>query len=151
MSQEIEIEFDRIKVAQCYRIKVMIALSPFILFLGLGFILMYVYYRWIDQWFTQLLINSIKYSMDEKTIRAEKGIIYFRRVIVPLDQITDITIAQSPIMKYLDMWSLQIQTAGRCGYPEITLWGVFNPEQVRDEILTARETFLKSIKSMSKD
>jgi uncharacterized membrane protein YdbT with pleckstrin-like domain len=143
-----EIEFDRVKVAQYYRIKVMIFLSPFILLLGLGLVLMYVYRRWIDQWFTQLLVNSIKYSMDDKTIRVEKGIIYLRSVAIPLDQITDIVVVQSLPMKYADIWALQIQTAGSSGFPEATLLGLFHPEQVRDEIITTREAFLKSIKSI---
>jgi uncharacterized membrane protein YdbT with pleckstrin-like domain len=145
---EQEIEFDRVKVAQYYRIVVMIGLSPFVLFCGLGLVLMYIYHRWIDQWFTQLLVNSMKYSMDDKTIRVEKGIIYLRRAVIPLDQITDIIMVQNLLMKYAGIWTLQIQTAGRSGYPEARLLGVLNPEQVRDEIMTAREAFLKSIRSI---
>ncbi|MDR1484261.1 MAG: PH domain-containing protein [Planctomycetaceae bacterium] len=143
-----EIEFDRVKVAQYYKICVMIALSPLVLFLGLGLVLMYVYNRWINQWYTQLLVNSIKYSMDEKTIHVEKGIIYLRSTVIPFDQITDITIVQNLPMKYAGIWELRIETAGRSGFPEATLLGLFNPEQVRNEILTAREMFLKSIRSI---
>jgi uncharacterized membrane protein YdbT with pleckstrin-like domain len=98
---------------------------------------------------SQLLVNSIKYSMGDKTIHIEQSIIYLRKTTIPLDQITDITIVQKFQMKYVGMWALQIQTVGsRYYYPEVTLLGLFNPEQVRDEIMTAKETFIKSLKSM---
>jgi uncharacterized membrane protein YdbT with pleckstrin-like domain len=87
--------------------------------------------------------------MDDKTIYAERGIIYFRRVAIPLDQITDITLVQGLVMRYFNIWTLQIQTAGRgYAFPEAVLICLQNPEQIRDEIINTRETYIKSLKSI---
>jgi membrane protein YdbS with pleckstrin-like domain len=121
---------------------------PFVFVYGIGFILCFIYCFGIAWWLSPMSANARRYWLYDKTLHADQGIIVSRRSVIPLDQITDVVLVQGPIMRFARIWALQIQTAGKgTGYPEVTLLEIINPEQVRDEIITARDAYLKSLKS----
>jgi len=84
--------------------------------------------------------EALRYSFDDKALRVEKGLIFKSRKTIPFDKITDMELIQGPLLRAFDMWNIKIQTASTGSQiPEATLVGVINPEQVREEILAARD------------
>ena len=86
-------------------------------------------------------IASLNYRVEGTTLRVDQGIITYQRKAIPLDRVTDIVMVQGLLMRLFGIWKLHIQTAGTSGTTaEANLWGVKNPEAVRDSILELRDT-----------
>ena len=57
-----------------------------------------------------------------------------------IDRVTDVVIVQGPIMRWCGIWGLQVQTAGTGqGVPEAILYGLSDPENVRDQLMAERD------------
>ena len=71
-------------------------------------------------------------------MRADGGVFFLFRKSIPFERITDIALVQGPLLRHFGIWAMRIQTAGsaRC---EATLYGVRNPEEVRELILSQRQ------------
>ncbi len=88
--------------------------------------------------------QSLEYRMDEESLSVSScvtlwGFVLSRREkCIPLAKITDMKLVQGPILNKMDLWLLQIQTAG-AGYqfPEATLYALDKPHEVREQIQLA--------------
>jgi putative membrane protein len=90
-------------------------------------------------------VDAMRYFFDKRALRVEKGVLFKSRKTIPLDKITDLELVQGPLLRVLNMWNIKVQTASTAQQlPEATLYGVVNPEQVRDEILAAKDEYIKS-------
>ncbi|MDR1959514.1 MAG: PH domain-containing protein [Planctomycetaceae bacterium] len=147
---EKEIPFDHKKVAAYFTARGLGPCAVFVLVFGIGIVMGIVYLAGIAWWLSPMQAGRRKYRLDDKTLRVDKGVVFLSRKAIPLDRITDIALVQGPVMRYIGIWALQIQTAGNGGVatPEAVLYGMFHPEQVREEILTARDAYLESRKSI---
>jgi len=111
---------------------------------GIGLIAALVYAFSIGEWLPQKQANALRYWLDGPVLRVEEGVYSLKRKAIPLDRITDLTLWQPIFMRPFDIWFLTVQTGGTgTQVPEAVLVGLHNPEAVRDEILKAREVFLK--------
>jgi len=147
---EKEIDIDRQKIITY---NAWLGFLPCILFLpvfGLGLIfaaiqvaLIYYYYpRWTA---------TLRYCLDDRSLRVEQGMLFKSRKTIPLDKITDLELVQGPLLRALGMWKIKVQTASTGSQmPEAMLVGVIDPEQVREEILATRAEYLKSHVSLGR-
>jgi membrane protein YdbS with pleckstrin-like domain len=88
--------------------------------------------------------NSLDYRLDDDTLAVSSCFTLGRLVLrrqelrIPLAKITDVKLVQGPLLNYLDLWCLQVQTAGMGSpLPETTLYALEDPRQARDQILQA--------------
>ena len=87
--------------------------------------------------------DALRYCYDSRALRVEKGLLFKSRKTIPLDKITDLELVQGPLMRALGMWIIKVQTASTGSQmPEATLWSVINPDQVRDDIVAARDEYI---------
>ncbi|MDR3109720.1 MAG: PH domain-containing protein [Planctomycetaceae bacterium] len=116
----------------------------FVITIGLG--VWFVYSKCIAPWLLPWQMDETHYRLDENTLRVDKGVIFLSRKSIPLDRITDIAFVQGPILRLAGIWEVRVQTAGNSGTttPEAVMYGIINPEQVRENILSARDTYIKS-------
>lgn len=111
---------------------------------GLGIIVALIYAFSVGEWLPQKQANALRYWLDGSVLRVEEGVYSLKRKAIPLDRITDLMLWQPLFMRPFDIWILTVQTGGMgAQIPEAVLFGLHNPEAVRDEILKAREAFLK--------
>ncbi len=83
---------------------------------------------------------AFSYWMEKATLRIDEGVLCRSRKSIPLDRITDIELFQGPLMRLWGIWGLAIQTAGSAqASAEGTLYGLMEPEQVRDTIMMERD------------
>jgi len=93
---------------------------------------------------TPIMTYALRYRMDAHVLRVDKGVLFKSRKAIPLDKITDLELVQGPLLRALGMWTIKVQTASTgLQTPEATLIGVSDPEQVRDEIMAARDKQIK--------
>jgi membrane protein YdbS with pleckstrin-like domain len=101
---------------------------------------------YILPWYYERHANALRYSLVSKALRVESGVLFKSRKTIPFDKITGLELVQGPLLRYLDMWIIKVQTASTgARMPEATLLGVLHPEQVREDILAAKEEYDKSL------
>ena len=146
-----EIGIDREKIITYHQWQGLLPYLPLVLCCGLGLIPAAVWWFAVAPWYLPRWVNALRYSVDNKVLRVESGLLVKRRKTIPLDNITDLELVQGPLLRALDMWTIKVQTASTGSHmPEAVLGGVINPEQVRDEILAARdEHFMQRVAAKS--
>jgi len=109
-------------------------------FLGIGLILAAIHAVTFGPWLSKKQSQALAYWLDSNTLRVDQGVFFLKRKAIPLDRVTDVVLAQGPLMRLCGIWELRVQTAGTGQTtPEASLYGVTEPEKVRDELLAARD------------
>jgi len=141
---EKELDIDRDKIATYCMWQGLLTCAPFVLLFGIGLIFAGVLYAF-EKIYRPRWVKALRYCLDDKSLRVESGLLFRSRKTIPLDKITDLELVQGPLLRHLDMWTVKVQTASTASQlPEATLLGLVNPDQVREEILSAKTAFLKS-------
>jgi hypothetical protein len=118
-------------------------------FFGLGIVAAVLYALTLGPWLSRRQAEELKYWLDGTTLRVDEGVFFLKRKAIPLDRVTDVVLAQGPLMRWCGIWSLQVQTAGTGqAVAEATLYGVADPEETRDHLLAARD---KAVSERRKD
>lgn len=88
-------------------------------------------------WWIPLYYDTMVYTLTTTEISWRRGVWFRQTGIVPYNRITNIDIIQGPVMRYFNISSLRIQTAGYSAQPmaELRLHGIERPEELRDRIL----------------
>lgn len=141
MPEPQEYEIDRVAVARYlfWLQLLVIGLAGLCLF-GIGILLAVIFALTLGRWLPKKQAGALRYWLDGSTIRIDQGVFFLKRKAIPLDRVTDVVLSQGPLMRRFGIWALQIQTAGT-GHQlaEGVLYGVKDPEAVRDELLAARD------------
>ncbi len=96
---------------------------------------------WIGgQWITARYLERMSCTLTEKSLKVERGIMVRKEMTVPLDKITDVGLVEGPIMRYMDLQAVRIETAGQStAGAAIQLVGVRNARAFRDAVLEQRD------------
>jgi putative membrane protein len=141
---EKEIEIDREKIKTYIVWRDLLPCALLIPACGLGLLLAAIQLPFLI-WYYPRWVTTLRYCLDDRSLRVEKGLLFKSRKTIPLDKITDLELVQGPILRAFEMWDIKVQTASTGSQmPEAVLLGVINPEQVREEILAIRGEYLES-------
>ncbi|MEE9390959.1 MAG: PH domain-containing protein [Planctomycetota bacterium] len=89
---------------------------------------------------TKKYLDNMSCTLTERTLKVSRGLFVRQEKTVPLDKITDLGLIQGPIMRYFDIQSLSIETAGGSGQSAlVTLTAVENARDFRDAVLAQRD------------
>ena len=109
-------------------------------FCGGGLVLAILHAFTLGPWLSRKQADALHYWLDGSTLRVDHGVFFLKRKAIPLDRVTDVVLAQGPLMKVWGVWELRVQTAGTGqSVPEATLYGITDPEAARDMLLAARD------------
>jgi membrane protein YdbS with pleckstrin-like domain len=137
---EFEIDRDKVYAYALAFSTLLIALLGFFMLCGVGVVLAPVWYFAIGPRVVRRQVDALRYWLDGSTLRINQGFIFVGQKAIPLDRVTDVVLAQGPLLRRYGIWTLGIQTAGTGGQAaEGQLYGVVHPEQVRDLILRLRD------------
>ncbi|OPY35359.1 MAG: Bacterial membrane flanked domain protein [Methanoregula sp. PtaU1.Bin051] len=83
---------------------------------------------------TRLYYDSMFYELHDDELRWRRGVWFRTTGIVPYNRITNIDIKQGPLMRYLNISTISIQTAGYSGQavPEIRIEAIERAEELRE-------------------
>lgn len=96
---------------------------------------------WIlGHWATSRYLERMTCTLTERSLKVSRGILVRREMTVPLDKITDVGLVEGPIMRWLDLQALRIETAGQStAGAAVQLVGIENGRAFRDEVLRQRD------------
>lgn len=85
---------------------------------------------------TSLYYRSMSYELHKDEMRWRRGVWFRTTGIVPYNRITNLDIRQGPVMRWLGISSISIQTAGYSGQavPEIRIEAIEQAEELRELI-----------------
>jgi putative membrane protein len=105
-----------------------------------GVVAAFVYALTFGRWLSSKQAEVLDYRLYDSHLFVHQGVFFIKRKTIPLDRITDIVLAQGPLLRYFGLWRLDIQTAGSGQQrAEAYLFGLTEPEKVKDMILAARD------------
>ncbi len=118
--------------------KEIISDNYFILNWVLSSILLGILYYFIAAPFvSKLQLGKEKYWLNSGVLYVNTGLIFKRKTSIIPRNITDITIAQGPILAIFNIWIMKVQTAGKGDHsPEVRLVGVKDMESLKNNLLT---------------
>lgn len=93
----------------------------------------------IGTWATERYLQHMSCSLTERSLKLSKGIFVRQEKTVPLDKITDVALVEGPIMRYLDLQAVKVETAGSSTGAFLTIVGIENTREFRDAILDQRD------------
>jgi len=109
-------------------------------FLGIGLAVAILFALTLGPWLSRRQAEALRYWLDGSTLRVDQGVFFLKRKAIPLDRVTDVVLVQGPLLRWCGIWELRTQTAGTGqAVPEASLYGVVDPERVRDVLLRARD------------
>ena len=83
-----------------------------------------------------LYFFSIKYSLDDKYIVKDSGVLWRRRRSVPLEKITNIDVRQGPLERIIGYGKILIFTPSTgARIPEMKIFGVDDPHGMKQRII----------------
>lgn len=89
---------------------------------------------------TGLYLGRLRCVLTEKNLHVARGVLVRQEKTVPLDKITDLAMSHGPIMRFLDLRGLSVETAGHSGQGRlIKLVGIEGTEEFRAAVLAQRE------------
>jgi putative membrane protein len=102
---------------------------------------------WIfGQWITARYLERMSCTLTEKSLKVERGILVRKEMTVPLDKITDVGLVEGPIMRWLDLQAVRIETAGQStAGAAIQLVGVRSAREFRDAVLAQRDAVVDRV------
>jgi membrane protein YdbS with pleckstrin-like domain len=85
---------------------------------------------------TGMFYDSMSYELREDEINWKRGVWFQTTGIVPYNRITNLDVRQGPLMRFLKISNLAIQTAGYSGQatPEIQIEAIEHAEELRELI-----------------
>jgi hypothetical protein len=92
-----------------------------------------LFFYWV-----KLYYQSMWYELHEDEMRWKRGVWFRTTGIVPYNRITNLDLKQGPVMRWLNISTLSIQTAGYSGQavPEIRIEAIEHAEELRELVRT---------------
>jgi len=91
-------------------------------------------------YFTERYLKRMSCTLTDRSLKVTRGILVRQEKTVPLDKITDLGLIEGPIMRYLDLQAISVETAGQ-SVPGalIRLVGIDGAREFRDKVLRQRD------------
>lgn len=94
----------------------------------------------VGNYITERYLKNMSCVLTDRSLKVGKGILVRQEKTVPLDKITDLGIVEGPIMRYLDLQALKVETAGGSSPGALVqLVGVVDARGFRDRVLQQRD------------
>jgi len=94
----------------------------------------------LGMYITGRYLERMECLLTEKSLVVRKGIFVRVEKTVPLEKITDLGMIQGPIMRYLNIEKMTIETAGQSAEGAlISLTGIVDAAEFRKQVLNQRE------------
>ncbi|MBT3375338.1 MAG: PH domain-containing protein [Lentisphaerae bacterium] len=134
---EIHAEFEDSSRSYVFVTGILICLVTFI-----GILFIPIWILGLGQWYSAESLRRKVCILTDKALRIKKGIFFQTDKNIPLEKITDITIAQGPLLRYFGLFLLKIETAGQSAPGQANeglLLGIKNAREFRNQVLAYRD------------
>jgi putative membrane protein len=106
-----------------------------------GILLLPIWLLGWGRWYVRRNFEMLMCELHQRTLVVKRGIFFRVEKTIPLDKIQDLTVKEGPLLRWLGLRSLKIETAGQGtpGASEAHLIGIVDPVEFRDKVLQQRD------------
>lgn len=102
--------------------------------------------------FTGRYLDRMSCELTNKALKVRKGLFVRTEKTIPLEKITDMGMVQGPIMRWLGIEQLSIETAGQSGTGAlVSMAGIENAKDFREAVLDQRDELTSRSRGQSSD
>ncbi|MFO0833260.1 MAG: PH domain-containing protein [Phycisphaerales bacterium] len=100
-----------------------------------------VWFCGVGPWWARHYFDKLTCTLDSRTLRFRKGILFQVEKTIPLENIQDVTFIEGPILKKFHLATLKFETAGHSAGQahDMHLTGIIDAHEFRNRIVEARE------------
>ena len=100
----------------------------------------------ISLWYGPEYLRRMSARLTTQALEIQKGVFFRSEATIPLNRITDLRLHDGPLMRYLGLRGVKVETAGQSGDTgsEGNLIGVIDAVDFRDAVLQQRQKALGS-------
>lgn len=89
---------------------------------------------------TERYLRRMTCTLTERSLKVTRGVLVRSEMTVPLDKITDVGLVEGPVMRWMDLQAVKIETAGQStAGAAVQLVGIVNARGFRDQVLAQRD------------
>lgn len=94
----------------------------------------------IGYFITRRYLDRMECLLTAKALKVKKGILVRVEKTIPLEKITDMGMVQGPVMRFFDLHTLTVETAGQSGEGAlVSLTGIEDAKSFREAVLNQRD------------
>ena len=100
-----------------------------------------------SQWYYTMYFAKLSCVLTVRKLKIGKGLLFRTEKAIPLDKITDMQMNQGPLMRYLHLESMSVETAGNAGSASgalVSMVGIRDSREFREAVLTQRDRVVGS-------
>ncbi|MEP2026257.1 MAG: PH domain-containing protein [Reichenbachiella sp.] len=106
-----------------------------------GIVLLPLWFLGLGQYISRRYFESLSCSLTSHHLQFKKGVMFKVEKTIPLENIQDLTFIENPLLKFLQLKILKIETASQ-GHPmksDMQLVGIIEANAFKDAVLAQRE------------
>lgn len=96
----------------------------------------------ITIWWARRYYENLSCTLTPRHLVIKRGVLFRQEKSIPLEKITDLTLRHGPLLKYLGLTTLHVETAGQsqqAGTADANLTGIIDSRAFRDLVLEQRD------------
>jgi len=113
-----------------------------------GIPLLIIWFLGLGQYISKRFYDNLKCKLTNRHLEFKKGVFFKVEKTIPLENIQDLTFIENPLLKYLDLRILKIETAGQSNPQgsDMKLIGIVNSSDFKKKVLHQREMLKSGVK-----
>jgi len=118
----------------------------------IGIPLMIIWFLGLGPYYTKRYYAGLSCRLTERNLEFKKGVLFRVEKTIPLENIQDLTFIDNPILQWLDLRMLKIETAGQSNPQgsDMKLVGIIDTNDFKEAVLEQREE-IRSQKGRSRE
>lgn len=107
----------------------------------MGIPLLLIWFLGLGQLMSKRYYKSLECTLTKKHLTFKKGVLFKVEKTIPLENIQDLTFLENPLLNYLNLKILKIETAGNSNPrgSDMKLIGIGNAPDFKDKVMFQRE------------
>jgi putative membrane protein len=105
-----------------------------------GIPLLVFWFLGLGQYISKRFFENLKCELTDRHLEFKKGVLFKVEKTIPLENIQDLTFIENPLLKYLDLRILKIETAGHSNPhgSDMKLIGIVDSSNFKEKVLYQR-------------
>ncbi len=92
-------------------------------------------------WYYSRYYRRLRVVLTSRELKVTRGIMVVEEKAIPLEQITDLAVYQGPVMRFMGLKGIKVETAGQTsmGTALVSVIGIEDTDGFRDDVLEQRD------------
>jgi len=133
------------------KIYILLVVAFFLTVSIMGVPLLIIWFLGLGQLMSKRYYESLECTLTKKHLTFKKGVLFKVEKTIPLENIQDLTFLENPLLNYLDLRILKIETAGNSNPrgSDMKLIGIESANNFKDKVMLQRELLVSGNKESS--